>query len=188
MAIKRIILVRHGQYKKEPSEVLTPLGRKQAKFAGKRLKEISFHVFHHSTMPRAQETAAIICKAMGYKKPLLGSQVLHECVPGFPKKLRKKHGFTDEKKLKKDKRQADRAYKKLFTYSPRNRVELVVCHGNIIRYFICKALGVDTECWRRFDIKQCGISIVELDSKKKSIKVISHNDVGHIPLKMQTFM
>lgn len=188
MAIKTIILVRHGQYKKEPKEVLTLLGRKQAKLTGKRLKEISFQAFHHSTMPRARETAEIMSQTIGYKKPLFGSDLLHECVPSFPKELRKKYGFTDEKRLRIDKRRADRAFKELFTFSNKNRVELVVCHGNIIRYFICKALGVHSEAWTRFDIKQCGISEIELDSEYKTIKIISHNDVGHIPIKMQTFI
>lgn len=188
MAIKTIFLLRHGQYKKKPSEVLTTLGRKQATLAGKRLKEIKFFKIHFSTMPRARETAEIVKKTMGYRKKIHGSDFLHECVPGFPKKLRKKHGFTDQKKLKADKRQADRAYRDIFTFSKGKRNELVVCHGNIIRYFLCKALGVDTEVWRKLDIKQCGITIIELNSKTRSIGIIAHNDIGHIPLKMQTFL
>lgn len=144
MAIKTIYLLRHGQYQKNPDEFLTTLGRKQAALAGKRLKEISFHKIHHSTLPRAQEIAQIVLTAMGLKKKMYGSDHLHECVPGFPKKLRKKHGFIAEKKLNAHKRQANKAYRDLFTFSKSNRTELVVCHGNIIRYFICKALGVNT--------------------------------------------
>ncbi|MEK6774525.1 MAG: histidine phosphatase family protein [Bdellovibrionota bacterium] len=188
MAIKTIVLLRHGQYKNEPSEQLTPLGRKQAILAGKRLKDMKFNKFYFSTLPRARETAEIVKKTMGYRKKLYGSDFLHECVPGFPKKMRKKYGYTDEKKLMKHKRQADRAYRDIFTFSKSNRFELVVCHGNIIRYFLCKALGVDTELWQRLDIKQCGITVIQLNSKKRSISIISHNDIGHIPLKMQTFI
>lgn len=188
MAIKTILLLRHGQYKKKPSEVLTELGRKQAKLAGRRLKEMKIQKIYFSTMPRAQETAEIVKKTMGYKKPLYGSDFLHECVPGFPKKLRKKYGFNNLKKLIVDKKQADRSYKDIFTFSKLKRTELVVCHGNRIRYFLCKALGVDTDTWRRFDIKQCGLTVIQLDSKKRTMGIISHNDVGHIPLKMQTFL
>ena len=139
-------------------------------------------------MPRAQETAAIVTKTMGYRKKLYGSDLLHECVPGFPKKLRKKHGYSDLKKLKKDKLQLDQIYKDIFTFSKKNRTELVVCHGNVIRYLLCKALKIDTETWTRFDIKQCGISMIELNSKTRSMKIIAHNDVGHIPHKLQTFI
>lgn len=188
MALKTLILLRHGQYQKEPSEQLTPLGRKQAVLAGKRLKNMKFDKIHFSTLPRARATAEIVQKTMGHKKKLHGSDFLHECVPGFPKKLRKKYGHTDEKKLLRHKRQADRAYRDIFTFSKVNRSELVVCHGNIIRYFLCKALGVDTDAWRRLDIQQCGITVIQLNSKKRSISIISHNDVGHIPFKMQTFI
>ncbi len=188
MAIKTIILLRHGQYKSEPSEKLTSLGRQQAVRAGKRLKSIKLDKIHFSTLPRAYETAEIVKVTLAYPKKLHGSDFLHECVPGFPKKLRKKHGYTDEKKLMKDKRQADRAYREIFTFSKRNCTELVVCHGNIIRYFVCKALGIDTESWRKFDIKQCGITVIQLNKKSRSLNVISHNDVGHLPVKMQTFM
>jgi serine/threonine-protein phosphatase PGAM5 len=188
MAIKMILLLRHGQYKNKPSEQLTALGRKQAALAGKRLKGMKIHKIHFSTMPRAKETAEIVIKNMGYKKKPHSSEFLRECVPGFPKKFRKKHGFTDVKKLKKDKLQADRGYRDVFTFSKSRRTELVVCHGNIIRYFLCKALGIDTDSWRRLDIKQCGLTVIQLDSKTRMAKIISHNDVGHIPLKMQTFM
>lgn len=188
MAIKTIFLLRHGQYKKDPNEVLTDLGRKQAMLAGKRLKDIRFKKIHFSTLPRARETAEIVRKTMGYRKKLHGSDYLHECVPGFPKKLRKKYGHTDEKKLSANKRQADRAYRDIFTFSKSSRSELVVCHGNIIRYFFCKALGTDTEAWSKLDIKQCGITIIQLNSKTRSISIIAHNDIGHIPLKMQTFV
>lgn len=84
--------------------------------------------------------------------------------------------------------QADRAFKKYFTFSKTKRTVLLVCHGNIIRYLVCKSLGIDTDSWTKFDIKQCGITIVELNSKDNSIKVIGHNDVGHIPIEMQTFI
>lgn len=188
MAIKTIYLLRHGQYTKNPHEVLTTLGRKQAALAGKRLKEIKFNKMHFSTMPRARETAEIVKKTMAYSKKMHGSDFLHECVPGFPKKLRKKYGHTDQKKLAAHRRRADRAYRDIFTFAKSRRTELVVCHGNIIRYFVCKALGIDTELWCRLDIKQCGVTVIQLNSKTRAASIIAHNDIGHIPLKMQTFI
>jgi broad specificity phosphatase PhoE len=58
------LLLRHGQYKKEPLETLTTLGMKQARLAGRRLREYSISEIHHSTMPRARETAEIIKKML----------------------------------------------------------------------------------------------------------------------------
>ncbi len=188
MAIKTILLLRHGQYIKEPTEHLTALGREQALLAGERLKHMTFDKFHFSTMPRARETAELVRQVMDYNKQMFGSDILHECVPGFPKKMRKEHGYTDVKKLKGSILQAEKAYKKIFTFSKTDRVELVVCHGNLMRFFLCKAMGVNTEMWTRFDIKQCGITVIQLNSKTRTTNIISHNDIGHIPLEMQTFI
>lgn len=186
MAIKTIILLRHGQYESKPVQRLTALGRQQAVLAGKRLAQYSITKIYSSNMPRAQETARIVNRRL--KKSLEESELLCECVPGFPMKERKKHGFTDAKKLARAKKQADQAFKKFFQFSKTSQTELLVCHGNIIRYLICKSLGIETDTWTKFDIKQCGLCIVELDSKTKKMMVITHGDVGHIPLKLQSFM
>lgn len=192
MAKKTIILVRHGQYHQATDnelERLTKLGRKQAKYASKRLKDEKIDRIVHSTMPRAIETASIIKKELGYKRKLESCDSLCECVPGFPKELRKEFGFTDEKKLKLHKAQADRAFKKYFQSPKKNSVEVLVCHGNIIRYLICRLLEIDTLTWRKLDIQQCGISIIEVRSSGPNPKVVlSHNDVGHIPKNERTFV
>ncbi|MNJ98446.1 phosphoglycerate mutase [compost metagenome] len=192
MATKTIILVRHGQYhpaQENETERLTTLGRKQAKHVSNRLKEVKIDRIVHSTMPRAMETAAIIKSGLSFRKSFESCDTLRECVPGFPKELRKKHGFTDIKKLKSHKEQADKAFEKYFKPSKKDSVEVLVCHGNIIRYLVCRVLGIDTMKWRELDIQQCALSVVEVRSKG-SLKnvVISHNDVGHIPKAQRTFL
>ncbi len=193
MATKTLVLVRHGQYlpkKETQNEQLTALGRKQAKLAGKRLREYKFDKIHCSTMPRAIETAGIICEQLGTRKKPLQTDNLRECLPGFPKALREKTGKKDMALIKKHKAQADRAFKKFFKNSRKDSTELLVCHGNVIRYLICKMLKIDTDTWTRMDIQQCGITVVEFHSKgyHKPGVLISHNDVGHIPKKDRTFI
>jgi serine/threonine-protein phosphatase PGAM5 len=188
MAVKTIYLLRHGQYTSKPNERLTPLGRKQAKRAGKRLQFIKFHKVFFSTMPRAQETAEIVHKYLHFNQQMQGAEILHERIPGFPKNLRKQHGYTDLKKLNAQKHKAEIAFKTFFKVSRTNRNELIVCHGNIIRFFLCKVLKIETDRWLHFDIKQCGITVITIDSKRRSLRVISHNDGGHIPLHEQTFI
>ena len=192
MAKKTIILVRHGQYHpalEKELERLTTLGRKQAKYAGKRLKEIKIDRIVHSTMPRAVETAAIIKKELGFRGVVDSCDTLRECVPGFPEKLRKKFGHTDVEKLAKSEAQLEKAYKKYFKKPKKDTVEVVVCHGNVIRYLVCKVLGIDTLTWMKLDILQCGMSVVVLRSKGAHHAILlSHNDVGHIPIKQRTFL
>lgn len=188
---KIIILVRHGQYHsatEKTLEKLTVLGKRQAKLAGKRLKENKIDKIIHSTMPRAIETASIIKKELAFRGPFESCDFLRECVPGFPKNLRKKHGYTDVKKLSQHKRQAEKAFRKYFKIPKKNSIEVLVCHGNIIRYLVCRVLEIDSLKWRQMDIQQCGISIVEVRSKNQKRVLISHNDVGHIPKKDRTFI
>ena len=42
----------------------------------------------------------------------------------------------------------DRLFDKLFIASrARETHEIIVCHGNVIRYFVTRALGVDANAW-----------------------------------------
>lgn len=67
-ATRHLILIRHGQYEldgaTDEQRILTKLGRTQAEYTGKRLREIGFPytLIVKSTMARAQETADIIAK------------------------------------------------------------------------------------------------------------------------------
>ncbi|MNS79085.1 phosphoglycerate mutase [compost metagenome] len=192
MAKRTIVLVRHGQYhpaKENELERLTTLGRKQASLVAKRLKENKIDRIVHSTMPRAAETAAIIKQQLGFGRNFETCDQLRECTPGFPKHLRKKHGYTDVKKLNTAKAQMEKAFKKYFKTPRKDSLEVLVCHGNVIRYLVCRALGIDTLKWRELDILQCGISVIEVNSKG-SLRMIlrSHNDVGHIPKALRTFL
>lgn len=170
-------------------ERLTTLGRKQAMLAGKRLRDEKVDRIVHSTMPRAAETAGIIRAQLGFQKALETTDTLRECVPGFPKAARKKYGYNDIKKLTSDKAQADRAFKKYFRLPKKDTVEVLVCHGNIIRYLVCKTLRIDLEAWLKMDIQQCGITVIHLKSKGiNRHQLISHNDVGHIKKRDRTFL
>ncbi len=126
------------------------------------------------------------CKAVNNTQ---SCDYLRECVPSFPKNLRKKYQFTDAKKLKQHQAQANKAFAKYFKNSNKDCVDILICHGNIIRYLICKALEIDTLKWRQMEIQQCGISIVQIKSKGHHRKqLVSHNDIGHIPKSKRTFI
>jgi serine/threonine-protein phosphatase PGAM5 len=87
------------------------------------------------------------------------------------------------------KRQAERAFTQYIKKKARSKkVILIVCHGNIIRYMICRALGIDTLNWVKLDICQGALSVISYHKKRKALEVVSHNDAGHIPLRYQTFV
>ena len=62
---------------------------------------------------------------------------------------------------------------------------MVIAHGNVIRYLITRALGVDTKAWLEMSVGNASITqvLVEPDGR---FKVISLGDVGHLPPSMQT--
>jgi serine/threonine-protein phosphatase PGAM5 len=63
---------------------------------------------------------------------------------------------------------------------------IVVCHMNVIRYFVCRALQMPPEFWLRFRGDNCGITeIVVHPSGRCSLSHFA--DTGHLPIEMHTF-
>lgn len=64
---------------------------------------------------------------------------------------------------------------------PRDRYRIIVCHANIIRWFICQAFGVDGEgVWGKMRYHHCGITEFEIDSVG-NVRLSSMNQTGHLP-------
>ena len=63
---------------------------------------------------------------------------------------------------------------------------VLVCHGNVIRYFVCRALQIDPECWLRMAVDNASITIVDIHaSGKVSLRTLGNN--GHHPAKFITY-
>jgi serine/threonine-protein phosphatase PGAM5 len=199
--MRTIILVRHGQYSRNP-EKLTPLGRKQAQLAARRLKAMKADLLISSTMPRAIETAQIIGKHLKLKLSARKSKFREATLPvrnqDFEKvhetKLTNKERKRLKTKMSKNQRIADRAFKSLFK-KPRgpkkgkdkDETIILVAHGNVIRYWVCRALGIDPRRWILMAIHQCSVSTIRIDPKG-FVKTLGVSDIGHIPLKSRTYI
>ncbi|XP_078106162.1 serine/threonine-protein phosphatase PGAM5, mitochondrial isoform X5 [Sander vitreus] len=90
-ATRNILLIRHSQYilsgNSDKERILTPLGREQAEFTGKRLAALGlkYDVLVHSSMARATETANIISKHLsGLGVELVSCDLLREGAPIEP--------------------------------------------------------------------------------------------------------
>ena len=84
------------------------------------------------------------------------------------------------------KAQLDRVYARFFTAAnDQDRRDLLVCHGNVIRYLVTRALGVDTGAWLAMSIENASITTIRIDAKGRA-HVIAVGDVGHIPPAMRT--
>lgn len=63
--------------------------------------------------------------------------------------------------------------------------EIIVCHANVIRYWICRALQFPPEGWLRFSLTNCSISVVSiLPSGRVLVRAVG--DSGHLPKDMIT--
>src|ERR1041385_2394776 len=84
MGTRVLIFVRHGQYHLDETHPrhgkLTPLGVRQAKKVASRLVGYPVRVVHSSTMARAFETAALICRGLG-TIPFRKTHLLREGIP-----------------------------------------------------------------------------------------------------------
>jgi serine/threonine-protein phosphatase PGAM5 len=182
-AARTIVLVRHGHYIADPQDShpgpgLSPLGIAQAKLAGARLAGMpQFDAIVASPMTRAAETAKVIAGDLSL--PIETVPALAECTPH----TRRSEIIADEtpEKLAACAAQLDTVFRTRFVPaagSPRR--ELLVAHGNVIRYLVTRALGVDTSAWLEMSVAHASMTtiLVEPDGR---FKVIAVGDSGHMP-------
>jgi serine/threonine-protein phosphatase PGAM5 len=188
---RTIYLVRHGHYDADPKADeklgpgLSPLGVAQAHLVGARLGALPtpFDAIHASPMQRARDTAAIIGQDLpGQRFDIIDD--LAECTP--PTRVAKIMAGEKPADLAGCSAQIDRVFAKYFVPAPgREQAELFVCHGNIIRSLVVRALHVDPEAWLEMSVGHASITklMVHPDGR---IQVISAGDVGHLPPNLLT--
>lgn len=182
--MRRLIFVRHGQYEEHTSGALTPLGRKQAAKTADALRRLAVEVVWTSTLLRATETASIVA-ARQPRARLKRSALLCEVIPTKLPRHVKLRVPVDAARVESDRQRADRAFARLFRNARSESTGIVVCHGNLIRYLVCRALGIDPKLWMRLDSSHCGLTEFRV-LPHGVVRVVRYNDVGHMPLEMRT--
>jgi broad specificity phosphatase PhoE len=191
---------------------LTLLGWKQAHLTARRLASLKIDVIYTSSLRRTMETARII--ALEFENiPIRPSALLWECIPAIPDyalEWYRKHpnvnpdtvkvpvqmkpwvGLWGEettlKEIEEGFAQAKAAWEKYFVpvaARSKDRNEVIVCHGNLMRYFVMRALMAPPEDWQNTDIYNCGITEIVIHGDGR-IMLLSHNDNGHLPDDMKT--
>ncbi len=166
---------------------LTKLGHYQAVCAAKRLAEYPVTAIHSSSLNRAKETAlSIVEKFSGIS--LKSHHLLKEGLPYVPNVIIKERRL-DKYAIKHDKERMEKAFNGFFTPHKieGDKHEVLVCHGNIIRFFLCKALDVPIEAWTKFEIFECSISVIKIKPDGRCL-VQSFAEVGHIPLEKRSIL
>lgn len=191
--IRTICLIRHGEYDQldtsdsDADKKLTSLGIAQARLVSARLKgmPVEFTSLTSSTMTRARETAIVINQDFP-KLKLQQSDLIRECTPPTRRKDIMKE--TDSLELIECKANLEKAFEEIFIPSPdsRDRKDIIVCHGNVIRYFVTKVLNVDPMSWLQMSITNCSLTIIRV-LPDGTMKLDTFSDYGHIPENMRTF-
>ncbi|MDF2694991.1 MAG: putative phosphoglycerate mutase [Labilithrix sp.] len=185
-----MILVRHGQYGLETSGKLTDLGREQARVTGDwllgHLDGQNIDALWSSTLPRARETANLIAQSLqrgqslGRSSKVRSVSVLRE---GMYSKVKGYEVPASERQ--EDRERADAAYGRFFRTSRTDRLEIVVCHGNLIRYLVCRAIDVSVARWTRMNSNHCSLTRI-LIRDTGAVRVVSYNETAHLPAKLVT--
>ncbi|KAK9752009.1 Histidine phosphatase superfamily (branch 1) [Popillia japonica] len=191
-ATRHIILIRHGQYhiegKSDEQRILTKLGRNQAEYAGKRLKELDFPYTDiiKSTMSRAQETGTIIAKFLP-NIPVTECNLIREGAPIPPEPpvghwKPGVHFYEDGARI-------EAAFRKYFHRADpsqeKDSYTLLVCHANVIRYFVCRALQFPPEAWLRLSLNHASLTWISITPSGRVI-LRTLGDSGHMPANIIT--
>jgi serine/threonine-protein phosphatase PGAM5 len=175
-----VYLVRHGQYDLPLGNfgALTEVGRAQALGTAQWLERhgVAFDAVYASTMLRAHQTAQIIAETLNVQ--FTSSDLLCE---GFPTPLEP----DQVKSSRVDRKRFEQAYTDFFATPEQSSTDLLICHGNIIRYFVCKAMQMPVKRWIQFGTNHAGITRIVIKGSGLS-GVASFNETGHFSPELVT--
>ncbi|MFW5691045.1 MAG: histidine phosphatase family protein [Chloroflexota bacterium] len=194
-SIRFITMIRHGQYHtaRQDDGELTLVGIEQIKLAARALRMDHFDTIYYSPMRRAEQSAQVIARSFP-NVTIKADDLLRECVPSVPPRLeaifqmhRRKMPHTQDA-LDRCLARFEMAWER-FAEPPQDEGDevhdLLVCHGNIIRYFVARALTVATDTWINMLMHNGGITRLRVDTSGETT-LISHNDMGHLPPRLRT--
>jgi len=198
---RHLLLIRHAQYDlkgfQDSGRVLTPLGHEQTEHLASRLramhdaaegnyKALKLDTLVCSELMRAIQTADAI--ALSLVEPRRSRNAdLNEGRPCLPEPV-PSHAAHYNNAMG-DSERIERAYRQLCARPPPSQVgdttEVVVCHANVIRYVVCRALQLPPEAWLRFSLPHASIThLVIRANGNASIRTLG--DAGHLPADMVT--
>lgn len=201
MASRTLYLIRHGQHERLPGYRhqdfltmeqanqldggLTRVGKQQAKLTAQRFRGTPINTIHCSNLPRAVQTAEVIAGEFPYLEPK-HTRRLRECIPCPPREPEERFSDVPWEDCVQGARAAEEAFRKYFRRARgRSKNDILVCHGNLIRYFVCRVLQVEPEAWVNMLSFNCGVTQVVIEADGW-MRLVGYNDVGHLPRSLWT--
>lgn len=178
--------------------MLTPLGHRQAALIAQRLaliheatdgfyRRFELNELISSKLTRAKQTADAIAPSLPDARRSSNAD-LNEGRPCLPEPPPSHRAHYTNRNL--DGERIERVYRTLCARpppeQPADTYEVVVCHANVIRYVVCRALQLPPEAWLRLSLPHCSIThLVVRANGDVSLKALG--DAGHLPPEMLTF-
>jgi serine/threonine-protein phosphatase PGAM5 len=188
---RTLYLVRHGEYDHDDErdartgKALVPLGIAQARVLGARLKAMPFEFTARLASPltRARQTAEVIAAELpGPAFEIVDD--LAECTP--PTRRQDIMERESEEDLVACTEQLERLAERLLRPADSgDHRELVVCHGNVIRYLVTRALEVDPVAWLGMTVGNASLTIISFGADGHT-RVTAVGDIGHLPPGLQS--
>lgn len=189
--VRYVYLIRHGHYDRVDSlddriaNGLSEWGRAQARLLGARLGALPVKParFVSSDLLRAIETASEIGSLLS--RTATRDTILAECTsPSSRPGLNEEH---EPAELAACQAAMEAAWAKYVTPSPAaDEHDVLVCHGNVIRWFVNRAIGNDTRHWTSLDIGHASLTVIAV-RPDGGTRLVLFSDVGHLPVAEQTW-
>lgn len=188
-----VYLVRHGEQLDAehglPDGPLSPRGRRQADLLSQRVGGVPFTHAYHSPLQRAAETAEII----GERLPALElepSALLFDCIPTgkteeTPAVYDPFFGAVTEDEVEAGQAQMQDAVAEFLGPKKGDSHQLLITHNFVIAWFVREALGAPEWRWMTLDQAHCGLTVLHR-KPGRPWTVLTHNDLAHLPVEMQT--
>lgn len=192
-ATRHLLLIRHGQYdmagKEDKARVLTKIGIEQAKKTGDRIVALNFpyQSMIRSTMTRAQQTGDyILTRMVPGSVAIKDDKILEE---GSPYPTEPSHGWKPEMHVFQSGSRIEAAFRNYFYRADYRQKEdsydIIVCHANVIRYFVCRALQLPPEAWLRISLNHASITLLSI--RPSGLVGLQYlGDSGHLPPELLT--
>jgi len=206
---RHLVLVRHAQpggggthgatewdsVAEGERSTLTAIGWRQAELAGHCLHQLfgayELGAVYHSGATEASATAKVIRSKLGGTPKIVESALLAEGVPILPSPMPVALVGMDDGEVALNAVIAEGAFL-AFVWPPtgqdhdREIVDVVVAHGNIIRYLVCRALQLEPRAWSRLSVHHGAVTWLDIDCKG-AVALREFGGIGHLPRELVTY-
>ncbi|WLW58105.1 histidine phosphatase family protein [Streptomyces sp. YU58] len=190
-AARCLYLARHGEASADES-TLTDTGRRQAVLLGERLRHAPLTAVHHGPLPRAAQTARLVCEQLDAVPLVQASEPAGDYVPYLPRReelpprsadamLDRLSRFPAEER----ERGPELAEAALTRFTgpvagDEPRHELVVTHNFLIGWLVRAALDAPKWRWMGLNHANAALTVIRY-APDRPASVLFYNDTGHLP-------